>query len=90
MIENHFTRFGVGASFVDSSNLGEVRRAFRPDTRLVSVEPPSNPSMQVSDMMIDLGCNMDPHQAFLVLRGPKTLGIRVEFELTGGWRPVAG
>ena len=24
------------------------------------------------------GCNMDPHQAFLVLRGLKTLGIRVE------------
>ena len=29
-------------------------------------------------MMIDLGCNMDPHQAFLVLRGLKTLGVRVE------------
>ena len=25
-----------------------------------------------------LGCNMDPHQAFLVLRGLKTLGLRVE------------
>lgn len=147
LLENHFTRFGVGASFVDSSNLGEVRRAFRPDTRLVYIETPSNPSMQVSDiaeiaalaharncalvvdntfaspylqkpldlgadivlhsvtkflnghadvvggiivskdpavhkrlrgMMINLGCNMDPHQAFLVLRGLKTLGIRVE------------
>ena len=29
-------------------------------------------------MMIALGCNMDPHQAYLVLRGLKTLGIRVE------------
>jgi len=28
--------------------------------------------------MINSGCNMDPHQAFLVLRGIKTLGIRVE------------
>ena len=28
--------------------------------------------------MINSGCNMDPHQAFLVLRGLKTLGIRVE------------
>jgi methionine-gamma-lyase len=28
--------------------------------------------------MIATGCNMDPHQAFLVLRGLKTLGIRVE------------
>ena len=28
--------------------------------------------------MVNSGCNMDPHQAFLVLRGLKTLGIRVE------------
>jgi methionine-gamma-lyase len=28
--------------------------------------------------MINSGCNMDPHQAFLVLRGLKTLGIRIE------------
>jgi len=28
--------------------------------------------------MVNTGCNMDPHQAFLVLRGVKTLGLRVE------------
>lgn len=28
--------------------------------------------------MVNLGCNMDPHQAYMVLRGIKTLGIRVE------------
>lgn len=28
--------------------------------------------------MISTGCNMDPHQAYLVLRGVKTLGLRVE------------
>ncbi len=28
--------------------------------------------------MINTGCNMDPHQAYLVLRGVKTLGLRVE------------
>ncbi len=28
--------------------------------------------------MINSGCNMDPHQAFLVLRGLKTLGVRIE------------
>lgn len=28
--------------------------------------------------MIDFGCNMDPHQAFMVLRGVKTLALRVE------------
>jgi methionine-gamma-lyase len=29
-------------------------------------------------MMIAMGCNMDPHQAFLVHRGLKTLALRVE------------
>jgi methionine-gamma-lyase len=29
-------------------------------------------------MMVILGCNMDPHQAFLVSRGIKTLSLRVE------------
>jgi cystathionine beta-lyase/cystathionine gamma-synthase len=33
---------------------------------------------QLRDMMVASGCNMDPHQAFLVLRGLKTLGLRVE------------
>ena len=29
-------------------------------------------------MMINLGCNMDPHQAYMVLRGVKTLSIRID------------
>jgi methionine-gamma-lyase len=33
---------------------------------------------KVRAMMIALGCNMDPHQAFLVHRGLKTLALRVE------------
>lgn len=139
--------FGVAASFVDTSTLENLRQAIRPETRLVYVETPSNPAMQVTDIagaaklahdrgsllavdntfaspylqkplelgadivlhsvtkfinghadvvggvlvakdgevlrrlrdvMVHMGCNMDPHQAFLVLRGLKTLGLRVE------------
>jgi len=33
---------------------------------------------QLRSMMASLGCNMDPHQAYLVMRGLKTLGIRTE------------
>ncbi len=29
-------------------------------------------------MMINLGCNMDPHQAYMVIRGLKTLSVRME------------
>jgi methionine-gamma-lyase len=147
LIENHFVRFGVTASFVDTSALENLRAAIRPETRLVYVETPSNPAMQVTDIaaaasiahehgcllavdntfaspylqqpldfgadialhsitkfinghadlvggilvardaallkrlrdvMVAMGCNMDPHQAFLALRGLKTLALRVE------------
>jgi methionine-gamma-lyase len=33
---------------------------------------------KLRNMMINLGCNMDPHQAYLVIRGLKTLGIRID------------
>jgi methionine-gamma-lyase len=33
---------------------------------------------QLRNMMINLGCNVDPHQAYMVLRGLKTLGIRID------------
>ena len=147
LLEDHLARFGVEASFVDTSDVGNVESALRPNTKMVYVETPSNPAMQVTDLravaalakahgsvlvvdntfaspclqrpldlgadvvvhsvtkfinghadvvggmivtrdealyrrvrplMVNLGCCMDPHQAFLVLRGLKTLALRVE------------
>ena len=147
LVENHLSRFGVTSTFVNTSKLDDVESAFRPQTKVLYVETPANPSMQVTDikaaaelahahncllvvdntfaspylqkpldlgadvvlhsvtkflnghadivggiivantkelykrirsLMINFGCNMDPHQAFLVLRGIKTLAIRVE------------
>jgi methionine-gamma-lyase len=147
LVEKHLARFGVTSSYVDTSKVERVREAIRPETRLIYVETPSNPAMQVTDiraiaelarrqgcplvvdntfaspylqrplelgadvvlhsvtkfinghadvvggivvartdelyrrirpLMIDLGCNMDPHQAYLVLRGLKTLSLRIE------------
>ena len=147
VLEKEFSRFGVEASFVDTSNLAAIRAAIRPNTKLVYLETPANPTMLVTDIaavaalahqhdcpvavdntfaspylqtpltlgadislhsvtkfinghsdvvgglviakdpallkrlrsvMIGMGCNMDPHQAFLVRRGLMTLGIRME------------
>lgn len=147
LIEKQFSRFGVQYSYVDTSDVENVRAAIRPNTKVVYLESPSNPSMLVTDiravselahqhgclvvvdntfaspclqkpldlgadivfhsvtkfinghadvvggilvakdpavckqlrsMMVVLGCNMDPHQAFLVHRGVKTLALRVE------------
>jgi len=147
LMEKHYSRFGVSATFVDTSDPAAVRAAIRPDTRLLYVETPSNPMMQITDIaemaalahaqgallvvdstfaspylqkplllgadvalhsvtkfinghadvvggilvareepvlhrlrevMVTTGCNMDPHQAFLVHRGLKTLALRIE------------
>ena len=152
LVEKHLSRFGVTASFVDTTDLENVRRAIQPNTRMVYIETPSNPAMQVTDvraaaqlahahdcvlvvdntfaspylqkpldlgadvslhsvtkfinghadvvggiivtrteemwrrirpLMINLGSNMDPHQAYLVLRGLKTLGVRIERAQSG-------
>jgi methionine-gamma-lyase len=43
---------------------------------LVAKEPAVHKRLR--HVMVNSGCNMDPHQAFLVLRGLKTLGLRME------------
>jgi methionine-gamma-lyase len=32
----------------------------------------------IRPVMVNMGCNMDPHQAYMVHRGLKTLGLRIE------------
>jgi len=147
VMEQHWSRFGVESSFVNTANLAEIEAAIRPNTRMLYVETPANPTMDITDlkacadlakrhnmllivdntfsspylqrplelgadvvfhsmtkflnghadivagmivakektlesklrsMMITLGCNMDPHQAYMVIRGIKTLGIRID------------
>lgn len=147
LMEKHMSRFGVESTYVDTSDLGNLRCAMKPNTKVVYIESPSNPAMSVTDirgaaelahaagallvvdntfasphlqkpldlgadlvlhsvtkfinghadivggvvvaktealhkqiraMLINLGANMDPHQAYLVSRGLKTLALRVE------------
>jgi methionine-gamma-lyase len=147
LAEKHLSRFGVDSSWVDTTDLDNLRQAMRPTTRLVFTESVANPTMNVTDirgaadiahehgallvvdntfsspylhrpiefgadvvvhsvtkflnghadvvggiivagseelyrrirpLMTTLGCNMDPHQAYLVMRGLKTLVLRIE------------
>jgi methionine-gamma-lyase len=147
VIEQHYSRFGVEATYVNTSNISAIRQAIKPNTRMLFIETPANPTIEISDikacaaiakeknlllvvdntfcspylqkpldlgadvvfhsmtkflnghadivagivvtknqllykqlrnMMINLGCNMDPHQAYMVIRGLKTLGIRID------------
>jgi methionine-gamma-lyase len=146
VMERDFSRFGVESVFVDTSDLAEVRAAMRPNTNLVFIETPANPTISLTDIaavaevahergaivLVDntfaspllqrplelgadvvmhsmtkfinghtdvvagmivpgsdelrtrlkkvhayLGACMDPHQAWLALRGLKTLAMRV-------------
>jgi methionine-gamma-lyase len=147
ILENHYPKYGVESTFVDTTNLEKIEAAFRPNTKLLFIETPANPTMDIADikacaeiahrhgallavdntfcspylqqplnlgadivmhsmtksinghadivagvviakdpslykvlrgMMVSLGCNMDPHQAYMVLRGIKTLSIRID------------
>lgn len=147
VLEQDFSRFQVEASFVNTSKTENILAAIKPNTKVLYVETPANPTMDITDIaacskiakehnlllvvdntfsspylqkpldfgadvvlhsitkfinghadivggvivakdkeiykkirhcMVYLGCNMDPTQAFMVLRGVKTLAIRVE------------
>ena len=147
VMEQHFSRFGVESTYVNTENIDEVKAAIKPNTKVLFIETPANPTMAITDleacaklahdnglllvvdntfcspylqmpldlgadvvfhsmtkfinghadivggiiiakeegiykklraMMVNMGCNMDPHQAYMVIRGLKTLGIRID------------
>ncbi|PKP03924.1 MAG: methionine gamma-lyase [Bacteroidetes bacterium HGW-Bacteroidetes-6] len=147
IMENHFVRWGIESSYVDTSDINVIREAIRPNTKVLYLETPANPTMTIVDIkaasdlahqhgiivvvdntfcspilqkpldlgadislhsltkyinghadivggaliakteemykklraiMVGFGFNMDPHQAYLVIRGAKTLALRVE------------
>jgi cystathionine beta-lyase/cystathionine gamma-synthase len=43
-------RYGILFTYVDTTDGDEVRRAIQPNTRLVHIETPTNPMMQVTDI----------------------------------------
>ena len=147
VLENEFSRFGVSADFVDTSDVRNIEKCLRPETRLLFIETPSNPTLAITDIkacarlvrdkgitlvvdntfsspllqnplalgadvvihsltkfinghsdvvggviiareealhqrlrkvLVLMGGTMDPHQAWLVLRGVRTLALRVD------------
>lgn len=45
-----FANYGIRFTYVDTSDPENVRRAFEPQTRLVHIESPTNPLMQLTDI----------------------------------------
>lgn len=44
------SRYGIESTLVDTTDVEQVRRALRPETRLIHVETPGNPTTGISDI----------------------------------------
>jgi methionine-gamma-lyase len=43
-------KFGVDANYIDTSNLEEVKKGIKPNTKVVYIETPGNPTLYISDI----------------------------------------
>ncbi len=49
-VEKHFRKFGVQSDFVDTSDVEKIRGAIRPETRMLYIETPENPTIRLTDI----------------------------------------
>ena len=102
LFDAHFARMGVELTPIDGANVDALRAALRPNTRLVWVETPSNPLLQLSDIAAaaqaahDVGaaCVVDNTWATTFCQQPLALGADVVLHSTskyfGGHSDVTG
>ncbi|MFW5768212.1 MAG: trans-sulfuration enzyme family protein, partial [Bacteroidota bacterium] len=50
LMETIFSKFGVESSYMDTSNAKNVEAAIKENTRLIFLETPANPTMDLSDI----------------------------------------
>ena len=50
LFDKVLSRYGLLFSYVDTSQLDQLRRAMRPETRMVFLETPTNPVMRLTDI----------------------------------------
>lgn len=80
-----FSRWGLEASFVDTTDVNRVRAALTPKTRGIYVETPSNPLLKITDLRAIAGLAREHHCISVVdntfcspyLQRPLALGFDV-------------
>ncbi|MDR3046625.1 MAG: PLP-dependent aspartate aminotransferase family protein [Bacteroidales bacterium] len=146
VIEKYWKNFGVESTYIDTTNVDNIKKSIKPNTKMLYIETPTNPTIAITDLiacadlahqhgilvvvdntfcspilqrplylgadivlhsmtkfinghadivagcvvsktaehdallrsvMVTFGYNMDPTQAYMVIRGLKTLSIRV-------------
>ncbi len=50
VLERDFSRFGVEMTFVDTSDLQQIKDAIQDNTTVLYIETPTNPTMQITDI----------------------------------------
>src|SRR6201994_4285094 len=50
LFDNIIVRYGIEFTYVDTTDLAQVKAAIRPTTKLVHIETPTNPLMQITDI----------------------------------------
>jgi cystathionine gamma-synthase len=50
LLRDVYIRWGLEVSFVDMTNLDEIKQAVQPKTKLIWVETPSNPRLKITDV----------------------------------------
>jgi O-succinylhomoserine sulfhydrylase len=93
ILENVLARFGIETTFIDGGVIGNWEAAMRPNTRMMFLETPSNPTLAIFDLKAIAGV-ADRHGARLVvdnafaspaLQRPMDFGAHVVVHSTTKW-----
>lgn len=86
LMSHGLTKFGVEVSFVDTSNLEEVKKAMKSNTRVIYLETPANPNLKIVDLEeLAKIAHTNPNTLVIVdntfatpfLQKPLTLGVDI-------------
>ena len=50
ILETYFNKFGVESSFIDATDIENIKKAIKKNTKLVYIETPANPTMDIIDI----------------------------------------
>ncbi|TLJ03182.1 methionine gamma-lyase [Escherichia sp. E4385] len=65
-LSHSMPRFGINTSFVDATNIAELKAAIRPETKVVYIETPANPTLTLVDIETVAGI-AHQHGALLIV-----------------------
>jgi methionine-gamma-lyase len=50
VMEKYWYRYGITASYVDTSDIENIKKAIQPNTKMLYLETPTNPTMAITDI----------------------------------------